>query len=139
MKKYWPAYVGLIIYLLFAIGLDQVVVLVRMSRTPDFDMQLFNLFYRLYWVLFAAGTLVYLWWMLKKLPGDKNFYIFQLTLGVLGIITNLSAYSRIIEIFPFSWIAKMYEYGGGVSQGLNMALTFVAGLGLIGLLSKNEE
>ncbi len=138
MNKKWLPYIGLILYILFSIGLDRVVVLVRMSRTPDFDMELFNLFYRLYWVLFATGTLLYLFYMIKKTPDDKAFHVLQLTLGALGIITNLSVYSPIIDIFPFRWIMKVYMYGGGAAQGLNMALTFVAGLGLIGLLSGRE-
>ena len=136
MKKYFPTFGALLLYLAFSYGLDRIIFTIMTASHNDFGMYEYKA-RSIYWVIFAIGSFVYLWYALSNLRNDPLFSNFQVVLGIFGVFSpifmpgNLTP-NRITGFFAFLF------YGAGTGA-LPMALTFVAGLGVVGLSKKNSE
>lgn len=138
MKKYFPTYGVLFLYLVFAYGLDRIVFEVMTSPQNYSEFNRYEYQARsIFWVVFAVGSFIFIWHCITKLTGDSQFFSIQVVLGLFGIFSPIFMPQNWSN-YPFIGRFAFLFFSAGTGA-LTMALTFVGGLGAVGLLKIYSE
>lgn len=138
MKKSIIPYLNLIGYLLIANWLDRMIPVyleyfeIHMMEAPLWGKWVGQ-------IIFGFVTTAFFWYMMTSRNFSHLVYVLFILIGILGIFTSNPYLWVPDEIGLFNFILFRLGLGYGVFGLQLQALSFITGIGLLGLIKKKKE